>query len=89
MSRPGWSRRYGSSWRGCGMSKFGVDIDMIQFDLLSQIAIGEDSPRRFKEDVKNVESLASEMAAFADTGGMVLSGLHDLINDLLDMRPAR
>jgi len=33
--------------------------------------------------------LASEMAAFADTGGMVLSGRHDLINDLLDMRPAR
>lgn len=71
------------------MSRFGANSDMKQFDRLSQIALGEDSPRRFKADVKNVESLASEMAAFADTGGMVLSGLHDLINDLLDMRPAR
>jgi len=37
--------------------------------LLSQIALGEDSSRQFKADVKNAESLASEMAAFANTNG--------------------
>jgi ATP-dependent DNA helicase RecG len=51
--------------------------------LLSQIAHGQDSTRQFKADVKNAESLASEMAAFANTGGMVLSGHADPIRDLL------
>ena len=37
--------------------------------LLAQIALGEDSTRQFKADVKNAESLASEMAAFANTNG--------------------
>ena len=35
--------------------------------LLSQIAIGEDSSRQFKTEVKNADSLASGMAAFAKT----------------------
>jgi predicted HTH transcriptional regulator len=38
-------------------------------NLGNQIALGEDSTRQFKVDVKNAESLASEMAAFANTGG--------------------
>nr|WP_198935462.1 hypothetical protein [Chlorobium sp. KB01] len=40
---------------------------MKQADLLSLIALGEDSTRQFKEDVRNAESLASEMVAFANT----------------------
>jgi ATP-dependent DNA helicase RecG len=35
-------------------------------DLLAEIALGEDSTRQFKKDVRNGESLASEMAAFAN-----------------------
>lgn len=47
-------------------------------DLLSQIAFGEDSTRQFKADVKNAESLASEMAGFANThGGMIFIGVAD------------
>lgn len=46
--------------------------------LLSQIALGEDSSRQFKADVKNAESLASEMAAFANTnGGNIFIGVAD------------
>lgn len=46
--------------------------------LLSQIALGEDSTRQFKQDVKNAESLAAEMAAFANTnGGMIFIGVAD------------
>jgi ATP-dependent DNA helicase RecG len=46
--------------------------------LLAQIAIGEDSTRQFKSDVKNAESLASEMAAFANTnGGMIFISVAD------------
>jgi len=57
--------------------------------LLAQLALGEDSSRQFKADVKNADSLASEMAAFANTnGGMVLSGHADPTNDLLIMEPA-
>lgn len=56
--------------------------------LLAQIALGEDNSRRFKADVKNAESLALEMEAFANTGGMVLSGHVDRINDPLGMEAA-
>jgi ATP-dependent DNA helicase RecG len=35
--------------------------------LQSQIALGEDSKRQFKVDVRNAESLAAEMAAFANS----------------------
>ena len=46
--------------------------------LRSQIALGEDSTRQFKVDVKNAESLAAEMAAFANTnGGTVFIGVAD------------
>ncbi len=46
--------------------------------LLSQIFLGEDSTRQFKADVKNAESLASEMAAFANTnGGIIFIGVAD------------
>jgi len=46
--------------------------------LLAQIARGEDSTRQFKADVKNADSLASEMAAFANTnGGTIFIGVAD------------
>jgi ATP-dependent DNA helicase RecG len=37
---------------------------------LSQLAQGEDSTHQFKEDIKNADSLASEMAAFVNACGM-------------------
>ena len=46
--------------------------------LLSQLALGEDSTRQFKVDVRNAESLAAEMAAFANTnGGTIYIGVAD------------
>jgi len=46
--------------------------------LLSQIALGEDSSRQFKADVKNADSLPSEMAAFANSnGGKIYIGVAD------------
>lgn len=46
--------------------------------LLAQIALGEDSARQFKADVRNGESLASEMAAFANSnGGTLFIGVAD------------
>jgi hypothetical protein len=51
---------------------------MKRSDLLAQIALGEDSTRQFKVDVKNADSLASEMAAFANTnGGTIFIGVAD------------
>ncbi len=51
---------------------------MKRSDLLAQIALGEDSTRQFKADVKNADSLASEMAAFANTnGGTIFIGVAD------------
>ena len=47
-------------------------------ELKAQIALGEDSPRQFKADVKNADSLAAEMAAFANSeGGPILIGVAD------------
>jgi len=47
-------------------------------DILSQLALGEDSTRQFKVDIKNAESLASEMAAFANfEGGVIYLGVAD------------
>jgi len=47
-------------------------------ELLVQIARGEDSTCQFKADVKNPESLAAEMVAFANAdGGRVLIGVAD------------
>ena len=51
---------------------------------LAQIALGEDSTRQFKADVKNADSLASEMAALVSTSGVVISGCFDPIS----MEPA-
>lgn len=46
--------------------------------LLSPISLGEDSARQFKVDVRNADSLASEMAAFANTnGGTIFIGVAD------------
>ena len=45
---------------------------------LSQISLGEDSTRQFKVDVHNGISLASEMAAFANSnGGTIFIGVAD------------
>jgi len=47
-------------------------------DLHSHIALGEDSMRQFKADVRNAESLAAEMAAFANSdGGTIFIGVAD------------
>jgi hypothetical protein len=56
--------------------------------LLFQIALGEDSTRQFKADVKNADSLASEMAACVNTGSMVISGHFDPISDRISMESA-
>ncbi len=46
--------------------------------LLDQISLGEDSTHQFKVDVRNAESLASEMAAFANSeGGTIYLGVAD------------
>jgi ATP-dependent DNA helicase RecG len=47
-------------------------------DLLNQVSSGEDSTRQFKADVRNAESLASEMSAFANSeGGTIYLGVAD------------
>jgi ATP-dependent DNA helicase RecG len=47
-------------------------------ELTREIACGEDSSRQFKADVRNAESLASEMAAFANSnGGIIFIGVAD------------
>lgn len=46
--------------------------------LRDQISLGEDSTHQFKSDVRNAESLASEMAAFANSeGGTIYLGVAD------------
>jgi predicted HTH transcriptional regulator len=45
-------------------------------DLKSQVALGEDSRRQFKRDVTNVDGLAAELAAFANSeGGVIYLGV--------------
>lgn len=47
-------------------------------ELTTQIALGEDSRRQFKQDISNTDALAAEMAAFANTdGGVILLGVAD------------
>lgn len=47
-------------------------------DILGMVALGEDSTRQFKMDVRNADSLASEMAAFANAeGGLIFIGVAD------------
>ena len=51
---------------------------MTLLDLHKIVALGEDSSRQFKVDVRNIDSLASEMAAFANSnGGTILIGVAD------------
>jgi len=46
--------------------------------LKAVIKKGEDSSCQFKADIRNIDSLASEMAAFANSeGGSILIGVHD------------
>lgn len=53
-------------------------MPLTEHDLLAQAALGEDSSRQFKADVHNAESLAAEMAAFANTdGGTIFIGVTD------------
>ncbi len=56
--------------------------------LLAQITLGEDSTRQFNANVRNAEFLASEIAAFANTDGAVLSGHAEPTNDFSGMEPA-
>jgi ATP-dependent DNA helicase RecG len=54
------------------------DAHMTLTELSTQIALGEDSRRQFKQDVTNADSLAAEMAAFANSeGGTILLGVAD------------
>lgn len=47
-------------------------------ELRAQIALGEDSRRQFKRDVTNSDSLAAEMASFANCdGGAIFLGVAD------------
>lgn len=51
---------------------------MTLIELQAQIALGEDSRRQFKRDVTNGDSLAAEMAAFANSeGGTIYLGVAD------------
>ncbi|MGB7571859.1 MAG: RNA-binding domain-containing protein, partial [Methanothrix sp.] len=46
--------------------------------LKASVALGEDSRRQFKQDVSNADSLAAEMAAFANSeGGTIFIGVTD------------
>ncbi len=54
----------------------------------NHLALGEDSTRQYKVDVKNADSLSSEMAAFVNAGSMVLSGHADSMSDLLSVEAA-
>jgi ATP-dependent DNA helicase RecG len=47
-------------------------------ELLSAVQRGEDSCQQFKRDIRNAESLASDMVAFSNSkGGMLLIGVGD------------
>lgn len=51
---------------------------MNESDIRCEIALGEDSSRQFKEDIRNAESLAAEMVAFANvSGGIIYIGVAD------------
>ncbi len=51
---------------------------MTEKDLLQQIALGEDSSRQFKKNFTSPDSLAAEMAAFANSqGGTIYIGVAD------------
>ena len=53
--------------------------DCVEYDaMLKEIAAGEDSTRQFKRDIRNAQSLAAEVAAFANaSGGTIFIGVTD------------
>lgn len=51
---------------------------MTEADLLQTLVRGEDSRQQFKRDASNVDALAAELAAFANSGGgTLLLGVND------------
>jgi ATP-dependent DNA helicase RecG len=42
-------------------------------ELTAQVALGEDSTRRFRQDMQSPDALAAEMAEFANSEGGVIS----------------
>ncbi|MDI6795183.1 MAG: ATP-binding protein, partial [bacterium] len=51
---------------------------MNHWELEQLVALGEDSGRQFKEDIRNADSLAADMAAFSNSaGGVILIGVAD------------
>ncbi len=68
-----WSTK-GASWKERRVK----DGAMESGELRSLVDLGKDSTRQFKADMKNVDSLASEMAAFANCeGGTIFIGVAD------------
>lgn len=52
---------------------------MTLMELKEQIVLGEDSRHQFKWDVANTDSLAAEMATFANCkGGTIFLGMADV-----------
>jgi ATP-dependent DNA helicase RecG len=55
-----------------------IEVMISSENLQKHIAAGEDSTPKFKADVRNAESLASEMVALANSeGGMLFIGVAD------------
>ncbi|MBQ7457114.1 MAG: putative DNA binding domain-containing protein [Desulfovibrio sp.] len=55
-----------------------TDFSLNENDIRCEVALGEDSSRQFKEDIRNAESLAAEMVAFANaSGGIIYIGVAD------------
>jgi len=47
-------------------------------EVRAEVILGEDSTRQFKVDIRNAESVAAEMAAFANSsGGVIFIGVAD------------
>ena len=47
-------------------------------ELKTQVVLGEDSRRQFKQGMQNHDALAAEMAAFANSeGGVIFLGVAD------------
>lgn len=54
------------------------DVEMNATEVKRLTALGEDSGRQFKEDVRNADSLAAEMVALSNSvGGVILIGVKD------------
>jgi len=49
-------------------------------ELKSQVALGEDSHRQFKQDVTNADALAAEMAAFSNSEGGAIYRCSDKVS---------